>query len=129
MQASAEWVEDTRFEMKTPNGSFFVGPKPGGPDDPSPVEYLAASLAGCVGHFVAKFLGRRGFEPKGLKVSVSGTMAENPHRIGAFEIVVNLPKGLPPELQEVAKRAAETCTVHHTLQHPPKMTFTYNLPA
>ena len=126
MQSTAVWVGENSFEMSTPGGSFFVGPKPDGPGDPSPVEYLAASLAGCVGHFVARFLGRRGVDPKGLKVSVTGTMAENPHRIGAFDIVVDLPKGLAPELQEVAKRAAETCTVHHTLQNPPKMTFTYN---
>jgi len=129
MQSTAEWISENRFEMRTPNGAFFVGPKPGGAEDPSPVEYLAASLAGCVGHFVAKFLSRRGFEPKGLKISVAGTMAENPHRIGSFDIVVDLPKGITPELQEIARRAAETCTVHHTLLHPPKMTFTYNLPA
>jgi putative redox protein len=129
MQSIAVWVGENRFEVATPNGSFFIGPKPGEPDNPSSVEYLAASLAGCVGYFVAKFLGRRGVEPKGLKVSVAGTMAESPHRIGSFDIVVDLPKGLAPELQEVARRAAETCTIHHTLQHPPKMTFTYNFPA
>jgi putative redox protein len=128
VQATAEWAGESRFEIKTADSVLFTGPKFGGPDDPSPVEYLAASLAGCVGHFVAKFLSRRGVEPKGLKVSVTGTMAENPHRIGAFDIVVDLPKGLPPELEEVARRAAETCTVHHTLQHPAKMTFTYNIP-
>jgi hypothetical protein len=63
LQATAEWVEEKRFEIKTADSVLFTGPKFGGPDDPSPVEYLAASLAGCVGHFVAKFLGRRGGEP------------------------------------------------------------------
>lgn len=126
MQATATWQGENRFEIDTQNGKFFIGPRPDGPPDPSSVDYLAASLAGCIGYFVAKFLGRKGIEPKGLFVSVTGTMAEGPHRIGAFDIVVNLPQGLPPELQEVAKRAAESCTVHHTLQHPPAMKFTYN---
>ena len=62
-------------------------------------------------------------------MSVNGAYVENPHRIRSFDIAVELPKGLSPELVEVAKRAAETCTIHHTLQHPPKMTFTYNAPA
>jgi uncharacterized OsmC-like protein len=129
MQATAVWVGEKRFEINTADSTFFTGPKFGGPDDPLPVEYLAVSLAGCVGLAVAKFLGRRGFEPKGLKVSATGSMEENPHRVGAFNVVVDLPKGLSPELQEVARRAAENCTLHNTLQNPPKITFTYKVPA
>jgi uncharacterized OsmC-like protein len=128
MKASAHWVGGDRLEMRTRGNSYYTDQKPGEPAEPSPVDYLAASLAGCVGFFVARFLSRKGFEPKGLSVSVTGTMAENPHRIGAFDIVVDLPAGLPPDLQEVARRAAETCTIHHTLQHPPVMRFTYNHP-
>jgi putative redox protein len=126
MQATAIWLSENRFEIKTRNNSFFIGPKPGGPADPFSVDYFTASLAGCVGYYVAKFLSRKGFDPNGLEVSVTGSMVENPHRIGAFDIVVDLPPGLPPELQEVAKRAAESCPIHHTLQHPPRMMFTYN---
>jgi uncharacterized OsmC-like protein len=129
LQATAVWAGEKRFEISTANETFFTGPKFGGPDDPMPVEYLAVSLAGCVGLSVAKFLSRRGVEPKGLKVSVTGAYAENPHRVGSFDIVVELPKGLSPELQETARKAAETCTLHNTFQHPPKMNFTYNVPA
>jgi putative redox protein len=129
MQATAVWAGEKRFEINTADSTFFTGPKFGGPDDPMPVEYLAVSLAGCVGLSVAKFLARRGFEPKGLKVSVTGAYAENPHRVGSFDIAVELPKGLSPELQDVAKRAAETCTLHNTLQNPARMNFIYNIPA
>ena len=126
MQASANWVSDSRFEIRTQNGTFHIGPKPDGPSDPSPVEYLAASLAGCVGHYIAKFLGRRDLDLKRLAVKVSGTMVEDPHRIGAFDIVVDIPPGLSPGLRGAVQRAAESCTIHHTLQNPPKITFTYN---
>jgi len=128
MHATATWLSEDRLEMKTRGMSFYTDQKPGEPAEPSPVDYLAASLAGCVGFFVARILRRKGFEPRGLLVSVTGTMAENPHRIGTFEVLVDLPPGMPSELLEMAKRAAETCTIHHTLQHPPKMTFTYNSP-
>lgn len=126
MQATAHWVEGDKLEMRTRGNSYFTDQKPGEPADPSPVDYLAASLAGCVGFFVARLLRRKGFEPQGLSVSVTGAMTENPHRIGAFDIVVDLPPDLTPELQAMAKRAAEACTIHHTLQHPPTMKFTYH---
>ncbi len=126
MQATARWISEDKLEMRTRGNAYFTDQKPGEPADPSPVDYLAASLAGCVGFFVARFLRRKGFEPRGLSVDVTGTMAEGPHRIGAFDIQVHLPAGLPPDLREVAQRAAESCTIHHTLQHPPEIRFTYN---
>ena len=38
MQATAVWAGENRFEVITPNGTFFIGSKPGGPDD-SPLRW------------------------------------------------------------------------------------------
>jgi uncharacterized OsmC-like protein len=34
---------------------------------------------------------------------------------------VNVPKGIPEQYREAVVRAAESCTVHHTLTHTPEI--------
>jgi uncharacterized OsmC-like protein len=36
-----------------------------------------------------------------------------------FEVAVSVPKGIPEKYRDAVKRVAESCTVHHTLQHRP----------
>jgi len=35
--------------------------------------------------------------------------------------VVNLPAAVPPKYRDALIRAAESCTVHHTLTHAPEI--------
>lgn len=126
MQATAIWLNEDRLEMQTRGMKFITDQKPGDPADPSPVDYMVASYAGCIGYFIAKFLRRKGFEPKNLKVTVEGKYVEGPHRIGSFEVNVELPPGIPQDWHELVKRSAEGCTIHHTLAHPSTTTFNYN---
>jgi uncharacterized OsmC-like protein len=125
MHATAEWVGGDLLKLATRGKEFFTDQKPEEPADPSPVDYFVAAYAGCVGYFASKILRRKGIEPKGLKVEVKGFFAEEPHRIGSLEVAVTIPSQVSAELHELVKRSAETCTIHHTLQHPPSITFSY----
>ena len=98
-------------------------PRQGGGEDtaPSPLELVPAALGTCVAFFVKQFLATRGVDPTGLEVAVGVAGAPNPHRIGRFEVQVRVPAGMPERYREAVVRAAETCTVHHTLTHVPEI--------
>jgi uncharacterized OsmC-like protein len=95
----------------------------GGEDScPMPIELLPASLGTCVALFVKQFLAARDLDPTGLVVEVSSQAATSPHRISRFEVDVIIPAGVPAKYQDAVRRAAEACTVHHTLTHAPEIT-------
>lgn len=127
MQAQATWIKGNQVELETKGHAFVTDVcKEGETCPPSGVDLLTASFAGCVAYFVSKALRNRGVEPRGLTVQVSADYAEAPHRIGNFKVEVNLPEGLPEPLRAVAQRAAEGCTIHNTLTHPPAVAFEYH---
>lgn len=96
--------------------------KAGGQDSaPMPLELVPTSLGTCVALFVQQFLVTRGLDASGLTVEVQTVGAANPHRIGKFEVAVKIPGGVPEKYREAVRRAAEGCTVHHTLTHQPEI--------
>lgn len=94
----------------------------GGADaGPMPIELLPASLGTCVALFVKQFLVTRDLDPAGLTVEVTAHGATNPHRLGRFEVRVSIPGGVPEKYRDAVRRAAESCTAHHTLTHAPEI--------
>ena len=53
-----------------------------------------------------------------LVIDVSWTFADDPHRVDRYDIRFQWPS-LPAKRLNAAKRVAEMCTIHATLQHPP----------
>jgi putative redox protein len=96
----------------------------GGDAGPMPVELLPASLGTCVAIYVQQFLATRGLDPTGMEVQVFTAGASNPNRIGLLEVTVGVPKGIPEQYRDAVVRAAESCTVHHTLTHTPEIKVT-----
>lgn len=97
----------------------------GGQDSaPMPLELVPTSLGTCVALFVQQFLVTRGLSAEGLTVTVSASGAANPHRLGSFDVAVSIPGGVPDKYRDAVVRAAETCTVHHTLTHRPQIRVT-----
>jgi uncharacterized OsmC-like protein len=86
-----------------------------------PVELMPASLGTCVALYVHRFLATRGLDSTGLTVEVTAVGAPNPNRIGKFGVDVKIPGGVPEKYRDAVRRAAETCTVHHTLTHAPEI--------
>jgi len=94
----------------------------GGSDSaPMPIELLPASLGTCVALYVKQFLATRDLDPTGLTVEVTAHGAPNPHRLGRIELQVLIPGGVPERYRDAVRRAAESCTVHHTLTHSPEI--------
>ena len=87
----------------------------------TPLELLNASLAACVGYYVALFLQRRGVSVKGLEVSSTWETTESPHRVGRMFVSIKLPAGLSDPQRRALMKTARACTVHNTLSHPPEI--------
>jgi uncharacterized OsmC-like protein len=118
------WDGGVRFTADVRGHTVSVDqpPQAGGADTaPMPLELLPTSLGTCVALFVQQFLVTRGLDATGLTVVVTAAGATNPHRLGRFDVEVRIPGGVPEKYREAVVRAAETCTVHHTLTHAPEI--------
>lgn len=94
----------------------------GGADSAAmPLELMGASLATCIALYVHQFLAVRHLPTSGLRVDMASEMAHQPKRIGAFDVRVQLPDGVPEEYRERIERVAMSCPAHNTLTHPPEI--------
>jgi putative redox protein len=98
-------------------------PAKGGGEDsaPMPVELLPASLGTCIALYVQRFLATRSLDASGLEVAVTAVGAPNPNRLARFDVDVKIPGGVPEKYRDAVRRAAEGCTVHHTLVNAPEI--------
>jgi uncharacterized OsmC-like protein len=87
----------------------------------SPVELFVGSLGSCVAYFVGRYCARHQIPCEGLTVDVEWSYAEQPHRVGAVDLRVNLPSALTPEQRDRLLKVAHGCTVHQSLAVPPKV--------
>ncbi len=87
----------------------------GGTDEgPSPLDLLAASLAGCVAVTTEMYAARKGWDVSGLEVEAEFTPAERgcPTK---FQVVLRLPDTLTDEQATRLQVIAAKCPVHRTL--------------
>jgi putative redox protein len=89
----------------------------------TPPELFAASLASCVGYYVARYCQQAGIDTSGLMIDCDWSVAEHPHRIGSLQVSINLP-GLPQNRRKAVERAASLCLIHATLQQAPEIRIT-----
>jgi uncharacterized OsmC-like protein len=96
----------------------------GGTDSgPTPVELFVASLTSCVAHYARRYLARHDIDPAGLAVEADWTMAtDRPARIASIDVRVIAPPALPAEREAALLAMASHCTVHNTLDQPPRVT-------
>jgi uncharacterized OsmC-like protein len=86
----------------------------------SPFHMLASSLAYCTFSVMYAWANHAGLEADDLALEVRWTFGDDPHRVEAFRIAFEWPS-LPEKRHEAARRVAEMCTIHATLQHPPRI--------
>jgi putative redox protein len=87
----------------------------GGTDEgPSPLEFLSASLAGCIAVTMEMYAARKGWDLGGVEVECQFTPAERgtPTK---FNIVMRLPDTLTDEQVARLEVIAAKCPVHRTL--------------
>ena len=84
----------------------------------SPFHMIAGGLAYCTFSVMYAWAEHANLDATDLTIDVSWTFADDPHRVAAYDMRFNWPR-LAASRLEAAKRVAEMCTVHATLQHPP----------
>jgi uncharacterized OsmC-like protein len=84
----------------------------------SPFHMVAGGLAFCTFSVLHAWAERAELNAEDLIIDVSWSFADNPHRVGAFDLRFNWPS-LPEERLAAAKRVASMCTLHATFHHPP----------
>jgi len=87
----------------------------------SPFHMLAGSLAYCSFSVMYTWAETVGLSADDLSLDVSWTFADDPHRVGTYDVRFNWPS-LPEGRISAAKRVVEMCTIHATLHHPPTIT-------
>ncbi len=85
------------------------------------VQMFAVSLAMCTGAVLLSYAEQAEAGVDTLAIRVRWQYAEKPFRIGAIDMAIRWPE-LPASRLEAARRAAAECTLHHTLEQPPRLT-------
>ena len=86
----------------------------------SPFHMVAGGLAYCTFSVMYAWAENAGLKAEDLIVDVSWKFADDPHRVGQYEIRFTWPS-LPAKRLAAAKRVAEMCTLHATFEHPPRI--------
>jgi len=84
----------------------------------SPFHMVGGGLAYCTFSVMYAWAENAGLNAEDLIVDVSWTFADEPYRVGRYDIRFSWPS-LPTKRLQAAKRVAEMCTLHATLEHPP----------
>ena len=119
---SVERKADLEFEVQVRSHTFSsdLSEEDGGQDrGPSPSELLVGSLAVCIAIMAQRYCDRHGSSDGEVSASVTYELADNPKRIGAVTIDLEIPKDVPEEKKEAIRRVAEACPIHGTLTNPP----------
>ena len=86
----------------------------------SPFHMVAGGLAYCTFSVMYAWAENAGLNAEDLIVDVSWKFADEPYRVGEYEIQFTWPS-LPAKRLPAARRVAEMCTLHATLVHPPRI--------
>jgi putative redox protein len=103
---------DVRSDMSKAEGGQDGGP--------APVELLAGSLGACIGMMVQTYCTNHGYDGD-VGVSLTLELADDPKRIGAIVVDLEIPESVPEDRREAIRRVAERCPIHATLSNPPNI--------
>lgn len=94
----------------------------GYPADLNPVQLQAAALVGCTAAVMERYAQTAELDLTGTSLVIRWSFGSEPRRIDRYEIEVMLPVSISEARQAAVLRAAQHCTVHATLEHPPVIT-------
>jgi len=87
----------------------------------NPVELLGAALGGCLGIMVQKYCDEHGYSDGEVGVSLTMQLVEDPKRVAALVVDVELPEGIPEEARQELRDLVTQFPVPATLQDPPEI--------
>jgi uncharacterized OsmC-like protein len=110
-----------RISVTQPNqlDLVFDGQVFGYPADLNPVQLQAAALVGCTAAVMERYAQTAELDLTGTTLTIDWSFGSEPRRIDRYQIEVALPATLSEARQAAVLRAAQHCTVHATLEHPP----------
>lgn len=85
-----------------------------------PFHMIGSALAICTLSVLQSWASNKSFPVDDLRVDVSWTFAEKPHRVGSMTVKLEWPS-LAADMWPRALRVANLCGVHNTLTHPPQI--------
>ncbi|MER3388554.1 MAG: OsmC family protein [Microcella sp.] len=125
---SAHAESPTRLAVSVRDFGFIVDEPPsfGGSDaGPNPVEYLLASLAGCMNVVIHMIARERGVEVRSLHLTVSGDLdpsrlmgqpTENRSGFESIELIADIDADASPaDLDEILRLSEQRCPVSDNL--------------
>ena len=86
----------------------------------SPFHMLASALATCTFSVIYSWATHAKLSVDDLTLEVQWRFGDDPHRVSDMGVIFDWPS-LPENRLAAVKRVAELCTVHATLQHPPRI--------
>ena len=86
----------------------------------SPFHMLASSLATCTYSVMQAWAANKQLSADDLTIEVQWIFGDDPYRVTDFGLLFDWPS-LPAERMTTAKRVAALCTIHATLEHPPRI--------
>jgi uncharacterized OsmC-like protein len=104
-----------------PAGQFLTIESASPEQDFSPFHMMATALAHCSMSVMFVWAEHAKLQASDLTLEVGWTFADDPHRVDWYDVRFAWPS-LPAGRLEAAKRVIEACTIHATLQHPPRIT-------
>lgn len=86
----------------------------------SPFHMLGSSIGTCTHAVLSSWAEQAKLDVSSLTVQVAWNVDEKEHRVTDLRVSFEWPQ-LPPERERAAIRAAELCSIHRTLSHPPRL--------
>ena len=87
----------------------------------NPPQLFLASLASCVGVYVAKYCENAGIDTNGMKIGISAEKAQNPARLADIKINVDLPNAELGKRRNAVMAVAKKCLIHSTIESAPEV--------
>jgi uncharacterized OsmC-like protein len=85
-----------------------------------PFHMLGSSLAMCTFSVLQSWATNRNFGVDDLRIDVSWSFVEKPHRVGSMNVKLEWPS-LAADMWPRALRVANLCGIHNTLTHSPEI--------
>lgn len=83
----------------------------------SSTDLVAAALGSCIGTSVEPLASRHGVDTRGIRILVDKRLSTDPKRISRLDVTIVVPGAADDRLATMIERAAQSCSVHHSL-HP-----------